>query len=130
MAADSQEYGIIDLVTHDPKTDTVVLIIAQTAPCNGSGQQLRQLQDKINTYLSFVLDGALAERYPAMAGKPVRIRLDCHGGPPTGEAVRFLEQVSELLKRDYGIGFEVEVSAPAQSDSGPFWRRWLQRGGR
>jgi hypothetical protein len=43
--------------------------------------QLRQLEGKLNSYLSYVLDGFLARQYPDYAGRPVRFQLDCASQP-------------------------------------------------
>ncbi|MEI9896071.1 MAG: DUF6572 domain-containing protein [Chthoniobacter sp.] len=48
---------------------------------DGSELRLFQLQEKINAYLSFALDGEMAEAYPQFDGKKIRLQLDCVGMP-------------------------------------------------
>ena len=66
---------VIDFVSHDPKTNTVVLSMVEEREWGDSGQLLPDLQEKLNTYLAYALDGQLSDDYPEMRGKPVTIRL-------------------------------------------------------
>ena len=63
-------------MAHDPKTDEVMLTMVERRAWNGGEPQLFELQEKFNAYLSFALDGELAETYPALADKRVRVRLE------------------------------------------------------
>ena len=53
--------GVIDIFAHDPKTDEIVLVMNEPRPWDGSEERLHQLQEKFNAYVSFLLDGELAE---------------------------------------------------------------------
>ena len=55
------------------------------------GELLPDLQAKLNTYLAFVVDGQLEQRYPALKGKRVRFRL--HSQQPPGERERQFIQI-------------------------------------
>ena len=68
--------NVIDLVAHDPATDEVVLVMNEPRPWSGSDQQLFQFQEKLNTYLSFALDGEMHEAYPQFTGKKLRLQLE------------------------------------------------------
>ena len=85
----------------------ILLTMVETRSWTAGSMQLYQLQEKLNAYLSFVLDGEMLEAYPQFSGKPVRIRLEC-ATPPGAEETAFLQHVYEqtLLQ---GIAFEVEV---------------------
>lgn len=98
---------VIDLVADDARTGEAVLIMLEERPWDGTEQRLFQLQEKLNTYVSFALDGEMAEAYPALAAKPLRIQLDCVG-MPGGDVVGFLEMVREQIGFQ-GINFEVRV---------------------
>ena len=50
---------------------------------NGSDEQLLALQERFNAYVSFLLDGEMAETHPEVAGKPARIELRCAQMPDT-----------------------------------------------
>ena len=44
---------------------------------DGSDDRLLSLQERFNTYVSFLLDGEMAEAHPEFAGRPTRIELRC-----------------------------------------------------
>ncbi len=98
---------VIDIITQDGKTGEVTLIMVEQRPWDGSELRLFQLQEKINAYLSFALDGEMVEAYPQFAGKKLRLRLDCVGMPGS-DVVGFLSTVREQIGFQ-GIDFEVRV---------------------
>jgi hypothetical protein len=99
--------AIVDLITLDPSADRVVLAMLERRPWENTPGQFRQIEDKINRYLGYVLDGHLGRHYPQYAGKRVRIRLDC-ARPPSGEAVRFITAATQAIGAE-GIEFAVNV---------------------
>ena len=72
---------VVDLITLDAATDKVVLVMIERRPWGASPQQFGQIEEKINRYLGYVLDGYLAEHYPQYEGRRVTIRLDCAEEP-------------------------------------------------
>jgi hypothetical protein len=98
---------VIDLIAHDSKTGEVALIMLEERPWDGSELRLFQLQEKINAYLSFALDGEMAEAYPQFEGKKIRLQLDC-AGMPGSDVVGFLGAVREQIAFQ-GINLEVRV---------------------
>ena len=76
---------VVDLISPDPETDEVVLTVLEDRPWGSAPDQLRQLQDKLNNYLAYVLDGFLAKEYPQYDGKAIRFELDCVEAPGQGE---------------------------------------------
>ena len=64
----------------DERGEVVLLMLEQRVWGSAPGQ-LRQLEEKFNRYLSFVLDGFLAEQFPQYKDQPVCFRLDCAGPP-------------------------------------------------
>ena len=99
---------MIDQIAHDPQSDAVTMTMVERRAWDGSERQLFQLQEKFNAYLSFALDGELAEAYPALAGKPLRVRLECVEAPDEG-VLHFLGLVREQVAFQ-GIEIEVVVS--------------------
>jgi hypothetical protein len=99
--------GVIDLLVHDTKTDRVTITMVEPRPWDGSKRQLFQLQEKFNSYLSFILDGEMAEAYPTLVEKPLLVRLEC-ATPPDATTIRMLEMVREQIAFQ-GIDLEVEV---------------------
>lgn len=67
--------GVLDAFAHDTRADKLVLAMYQDRPWLGEEAQLFQFQEKLNAYVSFVLDGELNEAYPELAGKGVEIQL-------------------------------------------------------
>lgn len=102
--------AILDLITVDPASGDVVLAMIERRRWGAHADQLRQVEEKINRYLGYVLDGFLAEQYPQYVGKRVRIRLDC-AEAPHGTFVRFVEAATAAIEAQ-GIAFEVNVMPP------------------
>lgn len=103
--------GVIDLMAHDRAADEVVMTMFEPRPWDGSDERLFQLQEKINAYLSFALDGELAEAYPALREKPLRLRLECVGRPDE-DVIAFLQTVHDQIALQ-GITFEAVVRGEA-----------------
>jgi hypothetical protein len=91
-----QKHQQIDVVSHDPKTDRVVLSLVETRSWGERGGLLRDLQEKVNTYLNYVEGGQLWQDYPAMKGKKVAFRLHSQF-PPTPREGDFID----IVKRKY-----------------------------
>jgi len=92
-------------MTHDEKTGEVELVMFEPRAWDGGEEQLFQLQEKMNAYLSFALDGEFAETYPQLVKQPLRVVLRCLDAPPA-EAVEFLAAVREQIAFQ-GIDLEV-----------------------
>src|SRR2546428_13276241 len=67
--------GVIDVIAHDAKTNEVVLVMNEPDEWGGSDEQLLALQERFNAYVSFLLDGEMAEAHPELAGKTAPIGL-------------------------------------------------------
>ena len=98
---------VIDLISLDGESDEVVLSILETRPWGSEAEQLPQLEDKLNSYLAYVLDGWLARQYPQYEGRKVRFQLDCATVPGDTEE-RFLRAAMNYAAGE-GIGFSVRV---------------------
>ena len=88
--------GVIDFFAHDAKTDQVLLVMFESRPWDDSDEQLFQLQEKFNAYVSFLLDGELAETHPELSGKDARIELRC-AEMPEGRALDLLNAIHDQL---------------------------------
>jgi len=75
--------GIVDVIAEETKTNEVVLVMNECNEWDGSDEQLLALQERFNTYVSFLLDGEMAEAHPELAGKQARIELRCPHVPDT-----------------------------------------------
>ena len=108
--------GVLDLIGHDAAQDEVVLIMKESRPWDGSDARLFQLQEKINTYVAFALDGEMIEAFPAYAGKKVRIQLNCPA-VPDARTIDFLENIRGHLTSE-GVNFTVQVREKVEAPGG------------
>ncbi|HEV7868477.1 MAG TPA: DUF6572 domain-containing protein [Chthoniobacteraceae bacterium] len=107
---------VIDIVAHDAQRDEAVLIMLEPRPWEESEQRLFQLQEKINAYLAFALDGEMAECHPELMTKRLRLQVDCVDMPPSA-VVEFLSVVREQIAFQ-NIDLEVRVMGNGGCGSG------------
>src|SRR5215471_18090497 len=88
--------GVIDVIAHDPTTGEAVLVMNEPNEWDGSDQRLLDLQERFNAYVSFLLDGELAEAHPELVGKPARIELRC-ARMPDARALELLGLIHDQL---------------------------------
>lgn len=101
---------VIDVVAADEKTGQTALIMYETRAWTGSREQLFQLQEKVNAYLSFALDGEMAESYPDLANRPLRVQLECVS-PPDEATLNLLTLIHDQVALQE-IDFQVHVTGP------------------
>jgi len=105
VGAGLERTGMGDAFAHDAREDVLVLAMFETRPWEFGERQLFQLQEKLNAYVSFILDGEMKENFPHLVEKPVRIELRTTAEPPK-RAMEFLERAREQLALQR-IGLEV-----------------------
>jgi hypothetical protein len=91
----------VDLVSLSPDGTTILLHIVNDSPWSGSDAQIESLQLKVQTYVSFALDGSMVSSYPETAGLAWQIRLDDQVGKRDERSMRVLDQLSAAV-RGYG----------------------------
>ena len=96
MATEKDRTGVIDVIAEDQKTGEIVLVMNEPEPWDGTDQQLLALQERFNAYVSFLLDGEMAEGHPELAGKPARIELLC-AHMPDPKALELLGHIHDQL---------------------------------
>ena len=101
---------LLDLIAVDPATDKVVLTMIERRAWGADPRQFQQIEEKINRYMGYVLDGFLAEQYPQYEGKAVQIRLEC-AEEPHGDAVLFVQAAAHAAA-DHGLELVAVVSPP------------------
>ena len=101
---------VLDLISVDPVSGKVVLTMIERRPWGASPQQFQQIEEKINRYMGYVLDGFLADHYPQYEGKKVQLRLEC-AEEPHGDATLFVQGASRAAS-DHGLELVVVVSPP------------------
>ena len=88
--------GIIDVIAHDAKTGEVVLVMNESNAWDGSDARLLGLQERFNAYVSFLLDGEMAEAHPDLVSKPARIEVRC-AHMPDARAFELLGMIHDQL---------------------------------
>jgi hypothetical protein len=88
--------GVIDVIAQDSKTGEAVLVMKEPEPWDDSDERLFALQERFNAYVSFLLDGELAETNPDLAGRSGRIELRCAHMPDT-RALELLGLIHDQL---------------------------------
>jgi hypothetical protein len=88
--------GVIDVIAEDKNSGEVVLVMNEPNEWDGSDEQLLALQERFNAYVSFLLDGEMAETHPELAGKPARIELRC-AHMPDAHALELLALIHDQL---------------------------------
>jgi len=96
LPAGVEQPGVIDLFAHAAKEHEVLLVMFEPRPWDDSDLQLFQLQEKFNAYVSFLLDGEMAEAHPEFAGKNARIELRCVE-VPEGRVLDLLNAIHDQL---------------------------------
>src|SRR5437773_9366672 len=102
------------MIAHDPKTDAAVLVMNEAHGWDGSDARLHRLQERFNTYASFLLDGELAEAHPELAKKPARIEVRCRH-MPDARAIELLGLIHDQLALQ-----EIKMEVVVAEGSGGF----------
>jgi hypothetical protein len=107
---------MLDAFAHDTREDVLVLAMFETRPWENGERQLFQLQEKLNAYVSFILDGEMKENFPHLHGKPVRIELRT-SHEPSERALGFLGRARDQLALQQ-ISLEVVVIGEMTPEEG------------
>lgn len=90
--------NVIDAIGVDSATGEVVLTIADHLEWTESdNDHLLLLQEKLNTYLSFIESGEMLETYPDAKGRAVLIDIVCKY-PMSQQAQGFYNQVGRIVE--------------------------------
>ena len=96
--------NVVDAIGVDNSTGDLVLTIMDHLEWIGNdNEHLLLLQEKLNTYLSFVESGDLLESYPNAKGRAVLIDVVCKY-PPSQQAQGFYNQVTQIVE---GVGMKL-----------------------
>ena len=102
-----QNPKMVDLISVEPESQKVIMAMFERRPWGAVPEQFGQIEEKINRYLGYVLDGFLTQQYPHYEGRPVIIRLDC-AEAPHGEAARFVAAAAHAIA-SHGLELAVNV---------------------
>lgn len=103
-----EQTNSVDAIGIDNDNGFIVLTISDHLEWNEEHHYL--LQEKINSYLSFIESGELVVNYPSAEGKKVLIKIVCMFEPSESSLV-FLGKINNALKQD-GLMFCLEVLTP------------------
>lgn len=98
--------GVIDFIARSPSGATV-LVMVESRTWDGSDERLKQLQDKVNAYLSFALDGQMRQQFPDADPANLVLRLDCVQAPD--ETVAALVPALREALKPLNVAFELNV---------------------
>jgi hypothetical protein len=94
----------VDLVVAR-RDGSVVLSMFEERPWDGSDERLAELEDKVNAYLTFVLDGHMKRDHPDIEPSAITIRLD-YLSRMDGRTRSMLPSIEATLA-EYGIDFAI-----------------------
>ena len=103
------------MIAHDTKMDEVVLVMNEADAWDGSDARLIALQERFNAYVSFFLDGEMAETHPELVGKPARVEVRC-AHVPDARAFELLGMIHDQLAFQE-IKMEVVVAEQASRET-------------
>jgi len=95
---------VVDRIERDRDSHRVVLVMLEPRPWGSDPEQLDQLEEKLNSYLGYVLGGHLVRQYPDYEGMPVRFQLECVASP------RVLEEDFLAAARHHCAGEGIELT--------------------
>jgi hypothetical protein len=96
----------VDLVVAR-RDGSVVLSMFEERPWDGSDKRVRELEEKVNAYLTFVLDGHMQRQHPDLEPSQITIRLDYLSR--MDERTRSLLPGIEATLKEYGIDFSIHL---------------------
>ena len=100
------------MIAHDAKTGEVVLVMNEPDAWSGSDERLLALQERFNAYVSFLLDGEMAEAHPELAGKSARIEVRC-AHMPDAHTIELLGMIHDQLAFQ-----EIKMEVVVRNDEG------------
>jgi hypothetical protein len=86
----------VDLVV-EAADGQIELVIVQPGSWTGSDEQLQSFQSKVQTYVSFAVDGELAARFPEATDRPWVITIRSLVGPPDRRTSGVIDALTERL---------------------------------
>ena len=114
-----EQANIIDALGVDEHTRRLTLVIRQDTAWTGADTQLFQLQEKLNAYLSFALDGELTEAYPDFRDIPLALRIETPA-TPDARTLHMLAHVRQQLQfQDIELGVRVTDPNAIPPEAGP-----------
>ncbi len=112
-----EDINVIDAIAEDTKTGEIVLLMQEPRAWIYGDRQLFQLQEKLNAYLSFALDGEMAAEHPEWTNRPLRVQLDCAEAPEERAELLLSAVRGQIAFQGIKLHVRVVNAAPATSVS-------------
>jgi hypothetical protein len=97
----------VDLVARSKKTGAYSLIIVADEPWLDSDEFKYQLQEKLNNYCSYFLNGQMMQEYMDCNQQRITVTISCTTTIPRG-LLEFISKLSEAVE-SHGIDIETEL---------------------
>jgi len=104
----------LDAMAFDEATGELTLAMFETRPWFDLDLQLYQLQEKLNAYVSFAVDGELTDSFPDYADQPLKIQLRTVEEPPS----KVLEFASLVRRQLDLMEINFEIVRTSEEESG------------
>lgn len=101
-----EDLRVVDFIGTDVNDSSVTLTISDHLEW-GNGNHLLLLQEKLNTYLSYIESGEIFDSHPEAYGEPIIISIVCKYHPDE-EALHFLQLCKDNIEKA-GFGFRYET---------------------
>jgi len=126
-----QYSDIIDKVI-PAKDGSVVLVMREDRPWDGSEDRFVELRRKINTYAAYARQGQLQRDFPDLVGRPVSFQLWCIQHRPDPKVIEFLDRANaQLALHSLQVSVRViKVVTPEMQrqerrrEGKPWWKIW------
>jgi hypothetical protein len=105
------QYDVVDVVSIDPKTGTVILTISDHLDWSNTVEHQTILQTKFNKYLAFVESGEILTRYPDAKGRSVAFKV-VFKYRPDQDGWQFLAKAKDVIE---AAGFSLRHEVFAES---------------
>lgn len=93
-----EQTNIVDFIGINPDSQNVILTLVDPLPwTSGDRDHLFMLQEKVNSYLSFVESGEILNSYPEAKDREVTINI-VFKYKPNGAALEFLERAQAAIQ--------------------------------
>ena len=99
-----QDPDIVDLVVAR-RDGSVELSMFEERPWDGSVERLQELEDKVSSYVTFVVDGHLRRQHPDIDAQRIHIKL--HYRNRMDSRTRAMLPDIELALAEFGIDFSI-----------------------